>query len=72
MDINKARLLLEKLGAEQDTEMISNEKEYYFRRNTPAFSFSIPKNGNISKAKWFKLIQLSCKILNLKEVSEDE
>ena len=66
MDSNKARLLLNKLGAKQDIEIYSNEKEYYFRNEYPIFTFSIPKNGVLSKAKWIKLIEISDKILKHK------
>ena len=63
MDSNKARLLLSKLGAEQDTEFLSNDREYYFRKENPVFLFSIPKNGVLSKAKTVKLINISEKII---------
>ncbi|MCL2628062.1 MAG: hypothetical protein FWD44_05105 [Oscillospiraceae bacterium] len=66
MDSNKARELLTKLGAEQDTEILSNDKEYYFKKDYPVFSFSVPKSGVLSRAKWFKLIQLSEKIIKHK------
>ena len=66
MDSNKARLLLVKLGAEKDTEILSNDKEYYFRKENPIFSFSIPKNGVLSKAKSLKLIDISEKVIKHK------
>ena len=67
MDSNKARLLLDRLGAEQDTEIVSNDKEYYFRKEYPTFSFSIPKDGILSRAKWQKLIEISEKIVKHKK-----
>jgi len=66
MDSKKARLLLNRLGAEQDTDIVSNEKDYYFRKDHPSFSFSIPKDGVLSKAKWLKLLEISGKIVNHK------
>ena len=66
MDSNKARLLLTKLGAEQDVEILSNDKEYYFKNEYPIFTFSIPKNGVLSKAKWIKLIEISDRIIKHK------
>ena len=63
MDSNKARLLLKKIGAEQDTDIISIDKEYYFRKDYPVFSFSIPKDGVLSKAKWVIILQISEKVL---------
>jgi len=66
MDSNKARLLLAKLGAEKDVEILSNDKEYYFRNEYPIFTFSIPKDGVLSKAKWIKLIEISDNILKYK------
>ena len=63
MDSNKARLLLNKLGAKQDFEILSNDKEYYFRNEYPIFTFSIPKYGMLSKAKWIKLLEISDKII---------
>jgi len=66
MDSKKARLLLAKLKAERDTEIISSDKEYYFRKNYPYFSFSIPKNGVLSRAKAIKLLEISERVLNFK------
>ena len=66
MDSNKARLLLIKLGAKPDTEIVSNDKEYYFREEYPIFTFSIPKEGALLKAKRVKLLEISEKILKHK------
>jgi len=71
MDSDKARLLLAGLKASRDTEIISNDKEYYIREDYPVFSFSIPKNGTLSKAKWLKLLEISWKIMKFERGAYD-
>ncbi|MCL2821201.1 MAG: hypothetical protein FWD38_10350 [Oscillospiraceae bacterium] len=66
MDSNKARLLLKKLGAKRDMDMLSNDNEYYYREEYPVFWFSIPKEGNLSRWKGIKLLEISEKLINYK------
>jgi len=66
MDSSKARLLLEKLGATQYTDVISNDREYYYKKDYPSFIFSIPKKGSLTRVKFLKLLELSEKIIKHK------
>jgi len=62
MHSSEARKILLLTGFIRDTEVYSNENEYYIRSDFPTVFFIIPKVGNLSVAKEKRLLDVIRKI----------